>query len=136
GAGWPRCAWAAVRPWRWRWRWAPRPHPWECTVCIPIPSPPARRGNRFSPSLLAGKGPGDGVFSQKNKQRAAGYRRPAAACGVERKLLDLDLGAFGLELLLRVLGGLFRHTLEHGARRGLDEVLGFLQAEVEIGRAS
>ena len=45
------------------------------------------------------------------------------------RLLELDLGASGLELLLDVLGFGLRSVLLDGLRRAFDEVLGFLEAQ-------
>ena len=44
-------------------------------------------------------------------------------------LLQLDGGARFDELLLHLFGLRLGHAFLHGLRRGLDEVLGFLQAE-------
>jgi hypothetical protein len=47
---------------------------------------------------------------------------------VERSLLHRDGGAGILELALGLVGLVLRGALEHGLRRGLDHVLGLLQA--------
>src|SRR5262249_11488009 len=56
--------------------------------------------------------------------------RPSYAdLGRSRYLLQGDLGALALELGLRLLGGLLVDLLQDRLRRGLDRVLGLLQAQ-------
>src|SRR3989344_9087246 len=47
----------------------------------------------------------------------------------DNNLLELNLGAGGLELLLHLLGVSLGHAFLHGLRCTFDQVLGFLQAQ-------
>ena len=49
------------------------------------------------------------------------------------ELLHFDDGALILELLLQLCGFVLRHAFLHGLAAGLDEVLGFFQAETSNG---
>src|SRR6478736_5238540 len=60
-----------------------------------------------------------------------GPQRPASgeAGRAEHVLLQLDLGAFGLELRLELVGVGLRHAFLDRLGRALDQVLGLLEAE-------
>ena len=55
-----------------------------------------------------------------------GGRSPPRFVAAEPRLLDLDLGAGGLELGLDVLGFVLGHAFLDGLRGAVDQVLGFL----------
>src|SRR3954467_4667458 len=67
----------------------------------------------------------------KTYERTAAPELPGATVptGEKRELLEGDLGAFALELGLRLLGGLLVDLLQDRLRRGLDHVLGLLEAQ-------
>src|SRR3954452_4886426 len=72
--------------------------------------------------------------ARKNPLKGEGPRlRGPSPCSSGRLLLDLDGSAGLLELTLDRVGLVLRHAFLDGLRRGVDQVLGLLQAEAGDG---
>src|SRR4051794_40262300 len=72
--------------------------------------------------------------ARKNPLKGEGPRlRGPSPCPSGRLLLDLDGSAGFLELTLDRVGLVLRYAFLHGLRRGVDQVLGLLQAQAGDG---
>src|SRR6476659_3300100 len=89
-----------------------------------------------TPPILAGSAPGSSKKSQFKRRGQPRLGLPSAARrsrnGASRSL-QLDGRALLLEFLLQLLGVVFAEAFLDGLGGGLDEVLGFLQAQASRG---
>src|SRR4051794_17009006 len=101
------------------------------------PSPPPRRRTERSgqarPSGPASATPAPLGEEWDQKRTKAPGRTPEPERLTQARLLELDLGTSLLELRLDLLAFFLGYAFLDRLRRGLDEVLGFLQAEAGHG---
>src|SRR5882672_319791 len=72
----------------------------------------------------------NGLLNKSARKRSPSGPAPLWEAGpAGKRLLELDLGAFGFQLRLQLLGIGLRHAILDGLRRAFDQVLGLLEAE-------
>src|SRR6266496_1357621 len=99
------------------------------TPLVHVVSPPSLAGAARREASTRGFAVSNVGCGPDHPWTEGGGRGEASGLAPPPRLLDLDRRSRGFELLLRLVGLLLRNLLEHGLRRAVDQVLGFLEPE-------